>query len=150
MTYKSIFRPCSYYRRHKKPYRIRLLFTQKKNGDLSAINVTKQSCAAPIPKVERHLSDRFCASLWCGMNRFRTLAEVNNKSFRFWDEEDYEYEIFSMLSSARAWASVILAGKCSSLLRVLARMSYWREQVIKCKKFYHFAIGRGLNVLLFN
>ena len=26
-------------------------------------------------------------------------------------------------------------------------MSYRREQVIKCKKFYHFAIGRGLNLL---
>ena len=27
-------------------------------------------------------------------------------------------------------------------------MSWWREQVIKCKRFYHFAIGRGLNLLL--
>ena len=26
-------------------------------------------------------------------------------------------------------------------------MSWWREQVIKCKKFYHFAIGR-LNPLV--
>ena len=30
------------------------------------------------------------------------------------------------------------------LLRVLARMSYWRKQVIKCKKFYRYRIGRGL------
>ena len=25
-------------------------------------------------------------------------------------------------------------------------MSQWREQVIKCKKFYLFAIGRGFNL----
>jgi len=34
------------------------------------------------------------------------------------------------------------------LLRVLARM--WRKQVIKCKNFYHFAIGRGLNLFSIN
>ena len=33
------------------------------------------------------------------------------ESFRFWDEDDYEYEIFSILSSALAWTNVILAGK---------------------------------------
>ena len=31
--------------------------------------------------------------------------------FRFDDEDDYEYENFSIPSRARAWASVILAGK---------------------------------------
>ena len=36
------------------------------------------------------------------------------ESFRFLDENDYEYEIFSMLSSARAWGSVILVGKRGS------------------------------------
>ena len=36
------------------------------------------------------------------------------ESFRFRDEDDYEYEIFSMLSIARAWTSVILAGKRDS------------------------------------
>ena len=33
---------------------------------------------------------------------------------RFWDEDDYEYEIFRILSSARARTTVILAGKCGS------------------------------------
>ena len=33
------------------------------------------------------------------------------ESFRFWDEDDYEYEIFSILSFSYAWTSVILAGK---------------------------------------
>ena len=36
------------------------------------------------------------------------------ESFTFWDEDDYEYEIFSVLSSARAWTNVILAGKRES------------------------------------
>ena len=36
------------------------------------------------------------------------------ESFRFWDEDDYDYQIFSILSSAHAWASVILAEKRSS------------------------------------
>ena len=35
------------------------------------------------------------------------------ENFRF--EDDYEYEIFSILSSTRAWASVILAGKRDNL-----------------------------------
>ena len=33
------------------------------------------------------------------------------ESFRFEDENEYEKEIFLILSIARAWASVILAGK---------------------------------------
>ena len=32
------------------------------------------------------------------------------ESFRFWDEDDYEYEIFSILSIGQVWTSVILAG----------------------------------------
>ena len=36
------------------------------------------------------------------------------ESFWFWDEDDYKYEIFSMLSIAHAWTSVILAGKRDS------------------------------------
>ena len=34
-----------------------------------------------------------------------------------------------------------------SLPRVLASMSWWRKQVIKCYKFSHLAIWRGLNLL---
>ena len=33
------------------------------------------------------------------------------------------------------------------VLAVAARMFLWRKQVIKCWKFYHFAIGRGRNWL---
>ena len=35
-------------------------------------------------------------------------------SLRFWDEDDYKYEIFSILSIAHAWTSVILGGKRDS------------------------------------
>ena len=40
----------------RKPYRIGILFTQK-NGDFGAISVTERSWAAPISKVESHISD---------------------------------------------------------------------------------------------
>ena len=33
-----------------------------------------------------------------------------------------------------------------TVLRVLARMSKWRKQVIKSDKFYHFTIGRRCNL----
>ena len=36
------------------------------------------------------------------------------ESFRFWDKDDFEDEISLTLSSARAWTSVILAGKRGS------------------------------------
>ena len=42
----------------RKSYRITgLLFTHKK-GDFGAISVTERSCAAPISKLESHISDR--------------------------------------------------------------------------------------------
>ena len=41
----------------QKQYRIGLLFTHKK-GDFGAISVMERRCAAPISKVESHISDR--------------------------------------------------------------------------------------------
>ena len=41
--------------------------------------------------------------------RFRTV-----QVYWFCDKDDYEDEIFSILSSAQAWTSVILAGKRDS------------------------------------
>ena len=43
--------------RARKSYRMGHLFTNK-NGCGGAISVTERSCAAPISKVERHISDR--------------------------------------------------------------------------------------------
>ena len=42
--------------------------TQETDVDFFAISGTEQSCAASIPKVESHISDRFCAILWCSVN----------------------------------------------------------------------------------
>ena len=39
---------------------------------------------------------------------------VKKRTLRFFDEDDYEYKIFSILSIAQAWTSVILAGKRDS------------------------------------
>ena len=36
------------------------------------------------------------------------------ETFRFWDNNDYEYKIFSISSIAHGWTSVILAGKHDS------------------------------------
>ena len=49
--------------------RIGPLLTHK-NGCGGAISGTERSCAAPISKVERHTSDRFCAKFCCSMNRY--------------------------------------------------------------------------------
>ena len=40
------------------------------------------------------------------------------QSFKFRDEDDYEYEIFFLLSSALAWANVILVGTGYQILEV--------------------------------
>ena len=47
-----------------------------------------------------------------------------------------------MREPASFWQENVIA--VVILLRVLARMSWWWKQVIKCKKFYHFAIWGGL------
>ena len=61
------------------------------------------------------------------------------ETFRFWEEYDYEYEIFSMVSSARAWAGVIWAGKRGSRRHsttsfsesvIVARTSYQMLEVL--------------------
>ena len=58
------------------PYRIGLRFTHKK-GDFGWISVTELRCAALISKVESHIADRFCATVWCSVNRYsdRTGSE---------------------------------------------------------------------------
>ena len=46
--------------------------------------------------------------------KIRIWILVKKHTLRFFDEDDYEYEIFSILSIAQAWTSVILAGKRDS------------------------------------
>ena len=43
--------------------------------------------------------------------KIRIWILVKKRTLRFFDEDDYEYEIFSILSVAQAWTNVILAGK---------------------------------------
>ena len=51
--------------------RIGLLYTNKNGGDFGANSVTKRNCAAPISKVESHISDRCIYNIyipdcfWC-------------------------------------------------------------------------------------
>ena len=52
-------------------------------------------------------SDKITKNIW--FHPDNTL-----ESFRFWDDDDFEYEIFSVLSIAHAWTSVILEGKRGS------------------------------------
>ena len=58
--------------------RIGLLFTQKK-GYRGAILATRE---ASISKVEHHISDRFCAILWCSVNKY--LARCGSKGEVGW------------------------------------------------------------------
>ena len=57
----------------RKPFQIDLQFKHK-NSDFGAISVTERSCASPILKVERHISDRFCVIFWCTVNRYSDLS----------------------------------------------------------------------------
>ena len=52
-----------------KPHQVGLLFTHK-NGDFGTISVTERSWAAPLSIEERHISDRFCATLSYNVNRY--------------------------------------------------------------------------------
>ena len=53
----------------EKPYGIGPLFTHK-HGDFGAISVTERSCDVSITKVAHYISDRFCATLECSVNRY--------------------------------------------------------------------------------
>ena len=70
------------------------------------------------------------------------------ESFRFWDE--YEYEIFAVLSSALAWTNVILAGKRESRRHSTTSFS---KNVVLAGTIYQIweglsdASGKGLNIL---
>lgn len=55
--------------RNPYPYRIGILFTHR-NDDFGAISATERSCAAPISRVELHLSNRFYGTLLCSKNSY--------------------------------------------------------------------------------
>ena len=47
-------------------------------SDLGTISVTRRNCASPVSKVERHISDRFCSTLWCNCLVPRRLSLDEN------------------------------------------------------------------------
>ena len=69
------------------------------------------------------------------------------ESFWFWDKDNYDYghyEIFSILSSARAWANVILAGKRGS--RRHSTTSFSENVVVAGTSSIILWPGKGLTV----
>ena len=67
-----------------------------------------------------------------------TVPSYVLKSFRFKDEDDYENEIFSILSGARALTNVILAGKCDS--RRYSSTSFSENVVVAKTSYQMFGI----------
>ena len=65
------------------------------------------------------------------------------ESLRFWDEDEFEYEIFSILGIAHAWTSVILAGKSDS--RRHSTTSFSKNVVVGGNKLSDV---RSFNILL--
>ena len=57
------------------------------------------------------------------------------ETFRFWEEDDYEVEIFSILSSARAWTSVIFAGNVIAVV-ILLRTGAAAENIVVAETSY--------------
>ena len=75
----------------RKPFQIDLQF-KVKNSDFGAISVTERSCAWPILKMERHISDRFCPILWRSVNRYSDRSgseEVGIRTRIPWDRSKY-------------------------------------------------------------
>ena len=58
----------------RQPYRIGLLFTHK-NLDFGQIPLKERNRSVPISKMERHISNMFCATLWCSVNRYSNRSE---------------------------------------------------------------------------
>ena len=69
------------------------------------------------------------------------------ESFSFQDENDYEYEIFSIVSSACAWGSVILAGKRGSPRHSTTSFSECRSGGSKLSNVRRFSILQSGEVL---
>ena len=72
-------------------------------------------------------------------------------SWVYLGEDDFEDGILTMLSSTRAWTSVILTGKRDSRRHSIT--SFSKDDAMAETNFqmleevYHFALGRGLNIL---
>ena len=63
-------------------YRIALAQARNHIDFGAIISITERSCAASMYKVERHLSDRFCARLWRSVNRYSDSRSEDWRSLR--------------------------------------------------------------------
>ena len=75
------------------------------------------------------------------------------ESFRFWDEDDYECEIFSILNSALSKTSVILAGKRGSRRHSTTSFSESRSggnKLSNARSFIILLLGEGLTSFSIN
>ena len=78
---------------------------QKGNSHLRLTQIPLPSCKKSHFDISQQLAAYFITT---DTERLEGLLLIEN--FRFWDEDDPDYEIFSVLSSALVWADVILAG----------------------------------------
>ena len=95
------------------------------------------SCNTPLSDEKYTTPPGLQTALWATF-----ASHSKTESFRFYmNEYDDEYEILSMLSSVRAWNSVILAGKRGSRRRspssfsvniVVAETSYQMLEILSC------------------
>ena len=51
------------------------------------------------------------------------VVKMELETFRFWDEYENQYEIFSIISSVHAWTNAILAGKLGNRRHSTTRFS---------------------------
>ena len=99
-------------------------------------------CLSPFPFPFRYLPRTHARTITDSSKQTNKAGSCPSGSlletFRFQDEDDCGYEIFSIPSRVRAQTSVILAGKRDNvviILRGLVGMSQQRKQVSKCRSF---------------
>ena len=66
------------------------------------------------------------------------------ESLRFWDEDEFEYKIFSILRSAHPWTSVILAGKSSTTTSFSENVVVGGNKLSNVTSFIILLSGEGL------
>ena len=72
------------------------------------------------------------------------ISSILESFYRFWDENDCVYEIFSIVSSARAWGSVNLAGKRGSRRKSTKRGRSGGNKLSNVRSFIILLSGEDL------
>ena len=77
-------------------------------------------------------------------SRFKHQRPLDSKTSTTTNTRFSQNTVLLTREPASFWRENVVA--VVTLRRVLARMSKWGKQVIKCEKFYHFAMGTGCNL----